>query len=80
MSAADVLTALRDLEFDDFLLPVEASLAGFREAEKAKSIQNAAKRAANLAKNPPPAKEADEADEAEEEEAPDSAQKEAQAK
>ena len=74
VNAADVLAALRDLEFDDFLLPIEASLTSFREAEKARSIENAAKRAAALAKNPPP----DSADaEDAEVEAPDSAQKEA---
>ena len=48
MSAADVLTALRDLEFDDFLAPIEAALGAFREAEKARSIEAAAKRAAAL--------------------------------
>jgi len=46
MSAADVLKALNDLEFDDFLGPVEASLNAFREEEKARVIQSAAKRAA----------------------------------
>jgi hypothetical protein len=46
ISATDVLTALRDLEFDDFLLPVETALAAFREAEKVKQIEAAAKRAA----------------------------------
>ena len=46
MSAADVLTALRDLEFDDFLSPVEAALGAFREVEKARAIEAAAKKAA----------------------------------
>ena len=46
MSAADILAALRDLEFDDFLAPVEAALGAYREAEKARSIEAAAKRAA----------------------------------
>ena len=76
VNAADVLAALRDLEFDDFLLPIEASLTGFRETEKARSIENAAKRAAMLAKNPPPAADSADAEDAEVE-APDSAQKEA---
>ena len=52
MSAADVLTALRDLEFDDFLAPIEAALGAFREAEKARSIEAAAKRAAAMLKTP----------------------------
>ena len=46
MSANDVLTALRDLEFDEFIAPVEAALGAFRETEKARSIEAAAKRAA----------------------------------
>ena len=50
VSAADVLAAMRDLEFDEFLLPVETALAAFRETEKAKSIEAAAKRAAAQAK------------------------------
>lgn len=51
VSASDILTALRDLEFDDFLSPVEAALGAFREAEKARSIEAAAKRAAQMMKN-----------------------------
>ena len=51
VSAADVLAAMRDLEFDEFLLPVEAALAAFRETEKAKSIEAAAKRAAAQARS-----------------------------
>jgi len=47
----DVLAALRDLEFDDLLPSVESALAAFREAEKARSIEAAAKRAANQAAN-----------------------------
>ena len=58
-SAADVLSALRDLEFDDFLLPVEAALTSFREADKARQIENAAKRAAKLAKEGAATKEAE---------------------
>lgn len=46
MSANDFLAALRDLEFDDFLSPVEAALGVFREEEKKRSIEAAAKRAA----------------------------------
>lgn len=46
VNAADVLHAMRDLEFDEFITPVEASLAAFRETEKARSIEAAAKRAA----------------------------------
>ena len=42
---------MRDLEFDEFLLPVEAALAAFRETEKAKSIEAAAKRAAAQARS-----------------------------
>ena len=37
MSASDVLGALRDLEFDDFLPTVEAALGAFREAEKVRA-------------------------------------------
>ena len=51
MSANDILAALRDLEFDDFIAPVEAALGAFREAEKARSIEAAAKRAAAAQKN-----------------------------
>lgn len=51
MNAQDILKALNDLEFDDFLGPVEAALGAFREAEKARSIEAAAKRAATLLKN-----------------------------
>ena len=46
VSAPDVLSALRDLEFDDFLPTVEAALAAFRESEKVRVIEAAAKRAA----------------------------------
>lgn len=46
VAASDVLGALRDLEFDDFLPSVEAALAAFRESEKVRSIEAAAKRAA----------------------------------
>ena len=49
VSAEHMLSALRDLEFDDFLLPVETALAAFRETEKARSIENAAKAAAKKA-------------------------------
>ena len=48
--ATDVLAAMRDLEFDELLLPVEAALAAFRETEKAKQIEAAAKRAAAQAR------------------------------
>jgi len=80
VSASDVLSALRDLEFDDFLPSVEASLAAFRESEKARNIEAAAKRAANSQKQgyaseqqaaaeDAEAKEAEAEEEAEEEEA-----------
>ena len=55
------LTALRDLEFDDFLAPIEAALGAFREAEKARSIEAAAKRAAALLRSGEGDKEADDA-------------------
>ena len=42
---------MRDLEFDELLLPVESALAIFREAEKAKSIEAAAKRAVAQARD-----------------------------
>ena len=48
MNATDILKALNELEFDDFLPPVEAALNAFREEEKVRSIQAAAKRAAQL--------------------------------
>ena len=48
----DVLAALRDLEFDDLLPSVESALAAFREAEKARSIEQAAKRAAKVGDAP----------------------------
>ena len=51
MSANDVLTALRDLEFDEFIAPVEAALGAFRETEKARSIEAAAKKAAKEIRN-----------------------------
>jgi hypothetical protein len=51
VSAADVLTALRELEFDDFLPNVEVGLTAYRETEKARSIEAAAKRAAALAQS-----------------------------
>ena len=47
----DIVSALRDLEFDDLMPSVESALAAFREAEKARSIEAAAKRAANQARN-----------------------------
>ena len=49
VNGTDVLAALRDLEFDDFMPSVESALAAWREAEKARSIEAAAKRAAKLA-------------------------------
>ena len=45
VTAQDVLHALRDLEFDDFLPAAEACLHAYREQEKQKSLENAAKRA-----------------------------------
>lgn len=48
ITAQDVLAALRELEFDDFLPTVESALAAFREQEKGRSIEAAAKRAAKL--------------------------------
>ena len=56
-----LVTALRDLEFDDFLAPIEAALGAFREAEKARSIEAAAKRAAALLRSGEGDKEADDA-------------------
>ena len=46
MAASDILTALKDLEFDEFIAPVEAALGAFREQEKARTIEAAAKKAA----------------------------------
>jgi len=63
VSATDVLSALRDLEFDDFLSSVESSLAAFRESEKARSIESAAKRAAAQANAGEDGKEDEEEDE-----------------
>ena len=48
VSAADILAALRDLEFDELVPNVETALAAFRESEKARSIEAAAKKAAKL--------------------------------
>jgi DNA polymerase epsilon subunit 3 len=45
VTGADVLAALRDLEFDDLIPSVESSIAAFREGEKARSIEQAAKKA-----------------------------------
>merc|ERR1712194_104601 len=45
VTAQDVLHALRDLEFDEFLPAVEACLHAYKEQEKQKSLENAAKRA-----------------------------------
>ena len=44
----DVMAALRDLEFDDLLPSVESAIAAFREAEKVRQIESAAKRAARM--------------------------------
>eukprot|EP00320_Phaeocystis_rex_P019534 CAMPEP_0119085568 /NCGR_PEP_ID=MMETSP1178-20130426/134380_1 /TAXON_ID=33656 /ORGANISM="unid sp, Strain CCMP2000" /LENGTH=173 /DNA_ID=CAMNT_0007068633 /DNA_START=52 /DNA_END=573 /DNA_ORIENTATION=+ len=44
VTAQDVLHALRDLEFDEFLPAVEACLHAYKEQEKQKSVENAAKR------------------------------------
>lgn len=82
VAAQDVLSALKELEFDDFILPVEGALATFRETEKARQIENAAKRAAKEANNPKPAVAEGEADgeaEAEEEGAAAAADDEAKA-
>ena len=46
VTAADVLHALKELEFDDFLPMVENSLFAYRENDKAKALEAAAKRAA----------------------------------
>ena len=56
VQAADILSALRELEFDELMPSVEAALAAFRESEKARQIEAAAKKAAKLA-NAPPAEE-----------------------
>ena len=48
LTAQDVINALKDLEFDDFVPNIEMCLAAFREADKAKSIESAAKRAARV--------------------------------
>lgn len=45
VTAQDVLNALRDLEFDEFLPSMEACLHAYKEQEKQKSLENAAKRA-----------------------------------
>ena len=44
VTAQDVMTALRDLEFDDFLPHMDACLAAYREADKARSLEAQAKR------------------------------------
>ena len=46
VTATDVLNALKELEFDDFLPMVENSLFAYRENDKAKALEAAAKRAA----------------------------------
>ena len=46
VTAADVLHALKEPEFDDFLPMVENSLFAYRENDKAKALEAAAKRAA----------------------------------
>mmetsp|Transcript_27084 Transcript_27084/g.56907 ORF Transcript_27084/g.56907 Transcript_27084/m.56907 type:complete len:149 (+) Transcript_27084:130-576(+) len=50
VTAQDVLTALHDLEFHDFLPDVELCLAAYREAEKARSLEAQAKKSVAQAK------------------------------
>lgn len=45
VTAQDVLNALRDLEFDEFMPSMESCLHAYKEQEKQKSLENAAKRA-----------------------------------
>ena len=47
ISAQDVITALKELEFDDFLPTLESALVAYREGEKIRSVEAAAKRAAS---------------------------------
>jgi len=48
VTAQDVITALKDLEFDEFVPNIEACLAAFREADKAKVLEATAKRMARV--------------------------------
>lgn len=47
VTAQDVIMALRELEFDDFLPTLETTLVAYREAEKIRSLDVTAKRAAS---------------------------------
>jgi len=48
VTAQDVINALKELEFDEFVPSIEACLAAYRESEKARTIEAAAKKAVRV--------------------------------